>query len=334
MKKKYFYFYIYGSVFTVLFVGILSFIIFRPAQDFQENTAGSSVEIRVTQGESGISIASDLERQGVILASKTFVNLANRDKRALAISPGDHSIDKHIPSHLALDQLLDPKRNHGLVRVIEGSTVSDVLHTLLLNHIVGNVSDIKPPSGFEVARSLEGFLYPATYSFATGTTISSALHAMTDNFTSHISQTNLSKGFGKYSRYEVLTVASLIQIEADAADYPKAAQVIYNRLKIGMPLQLNSTVQYALNARGRIALSRNATQVHSPFNTYLHLGLPPSPISNPSLQAINAALHPETGDWLYFITVAPHDTRFTKSFSEFNDWVTLYNKNLAKGVFK
>jgi UPF0755 protein len=101
-----------------------------------------------------------------------------------------------------------------------------------------------------------------------------------------------------------------------------------------MPLQLNSTVQYANNSRGRIALSRKATTIASPYNTYLHTGLPPTPISNPGAAALTAALHPVAGDWLYFITVKPHDTRFTKSFTEFQSWVTLYNNNLANGAFK
>lgn len=330
MKKSY----KYGALLAIVLIGISTLFLFRSPGDFPENAAGSAVEIAVSQGESGTSIAQDLARQGVILKSQTFIQLADRDKRALAISPGNHSIDTHIPSRIALDQLLDPTRNRGLVRVIDGSTVSDVIQSLQKSHITGNLSKIEPPSLFSVAKSLEGFLYPATYSFAPGTTLTSALSAMTDNFITHISHTELSKGFGAYSPYQVLTIASLIQIETDATDYAKAAQVIYNRLKIGMPLQLNSTVQYALNARGRIALSRSATQVRSAFNTYLHIGLPPTPISNPSLGAINAALHPQAGDWLYFITVAPHDTRFTKSFNQFNDWVTLYNKNLAKGVFK
>ena len=114
----------------------------------------------------------------------------------------------------------------------------------------------------------------------------------------------------------------------------RSAQVIYNRLKIGMPLQLNSTVQYAANLRGRIALSTAATKINSPYNTYRRVGLPPTPISNPSELAIKASLNPTQGDWIYFITVKPGDTRFTKNYEEFNAWTTLYNQNLANGLFK
>ena len=142
------------------------------------------------------------------------------------------------------------------------------------------------------------------------------------------------KPFGKYSKYDVLTIASMVQVEGDAEDFGKVAQVIYNRLKIGMPLQLNSTVQYAANLRGRIALSTAATKINSPYNTYRRVGLPPTPISNPSELAIKASLNPIQGDWIYFITVKPGDTRFTKNYEEFNTWTTLYNQNLANGLFK
>ena len=101
-----------------------------------------------------------------------------------------------------------------------------------------------------------------------------------------------------------------------------------------MPLQLNSTVQYAANLRGRIGLSNKATQISSPYNTYIHTGLPPTPISNPGADAIASSLKPLDGNWLYFITVKPHDTRFTNDFALFQTWNTLYNNNLASGAFK
>ena len=187
---------------------------------------------------------------------------------------------------------------------------------------------------FVTNKSLEGVLAPADYAFATGTTASQALQAMVDGFKRTASSVGLLSGYQQYSPYQVLTVASMVQIEGDPADYSKVAQVIYNRLHIGMALQLNSTVQYAAHLRGQISLSTAATQINSPYNTYRNAGLPPTPISNPSKDAIAASLHPAAGDWLYFITVKPHDTRFTNSFAEFEGWVILYNKNVRAGLFK
>lgn len=183
-------------------------------------------------------------------------------------------------------------------------------------------------------NSLEGQLFPARYSFAPGTTYGTALSTMVNRFQEEVTTTGLNKGFQKYSPYQALIIASMVQIEGDPTDFGKVARTIYNRLKIGMPLQLNSTVQYAANLRGRIALSTAATQIRSPYNTYRNVGLPPTPISNPSTLAIKATLSPDQGDWLYFITVKPGDTRFTSQYSEFQQWEVLYTRNLRAGAFK
>jgi UPF0755 protein len=101
-----------------------------------------------------------------------------------------------------------------------------------------------------------------------------------------------------------------------------------------MPLQLDSTIHYLKKTRGQIYLSTSSTKLKSPFNTYQNYGLPPAPIGNPGLAALKAVITPVEGDWLFFITVAPGDTRFTKSNSEFNSWKLLYEKNRKAGAFK
>jgi UPF0755 protein len=100
-----------------------------------------------------------------------------------------------------------------------------------------------------------------------------------------------------------------------------------------MPLQMDSTVHFIKKVRGEIFLSRNSTLLNSPYNTYRRYGLPPGAIGSPGTSAIQAALKPAPGDWLYFITVAPGDTRFTSSISEFNTWKQLYTKNRKAGAF-
>ena len=125
-----------------------------------------------------------------------------------------------------------------------------------------------------------------------------------------------------------------IQAEADAKDYAKVSRVIYNRLKIRMPLQLDTSVQYLLQRRGEITLAIKETKIRSKYNTYQNYGLPPGPIGSPTLGALEAALNPEMGDWLYFITVKPGDTRFTKSNTEFLDWKVEYKRNVRAGLFK
>ncbi len=318
-----------------LAAGIIPGIVLNsPSKDFPQGSPGPEVTVVIRSGEYGSSIASKLSSQGVIKNSSTFLSLIAKDSRGMAITPGAHRLQTHLPALQALNQLLDKNRNSGSFEVKEASTYQDVIKGLKAIGVdstkkVSVIPYLPNPYG-----SLEGQLFPAIYSFAPKTPINDAISTMAEKFQTEVASTNLLQGYLKYSAYEVLTIASMVQIEGDPTDYSKVARVIYNRLKIGMPLQLNSTVQYAANLRGRIALSRNATKIQSPYNTYLHVGLPPTPISNPSTLAIAASLKPADGNWLYFITVAPHDTRFTNEFATFQSWTTLYNKNLAAGRFR
>jgi UPF0755 protein len=328
------------SIFIILLLALITLVVQRVIinsgnSDYPPNVAGPDVRIVVSTGESGTAIAQDLASQHVIAKASTMIDKLIK-RKIVGIAPGIHLIQSVIPSDVAITQLLDQKRIIDSVYVLPGSTFNDILREL---HLVtslthdDSLTTISPVIAND-AHSLEGQLAPVQYSFQPGTTTHDALVAMVKSFGDEVSATSLTHGFGKYSAYQVLTIASMVQIEADPADYGKVARVIYNRLNIGMPLQLNSTVQYALNLRGQIGLSIKSTKYPSPYNTYLHTGLPPTPISNPSIAAINGSLHPESGDWLYFITVAPHDTRFTSSFSTFENWVALYNQNVAAGAFK
>jgi UPF0755 protein len=137
-----------------------------------------------------------------------------------------------------------------------------------------------------------------------------------------------------FSPQQLLTIASLLQAEGNTEDFRKISQVVRNRLKVGMPLQFDSTVHYVKKSRGSVFLSTKSTYISSPYNTYRKYGLPPGPINNPGLAAMRAATNPTTGNWLYFITVAPFDTRFTSDIKQFNEWKVEYKKNLRAGEFR
>jgi UPF0755 protein len=128
---------------------------------------------------------------------------------------------------------------------------------------------------------------------------------------------------------------AIVEKESNMRDErPTIAGVYMNRLNKGMKLQADPTVKYAV---GDFTIKRIAGAMlsnPSPYNTYQHTGLPPGPIGNPGRQALLAAVNPEPGDWIYFITVAPNDTRFTSSFEEFGIWKVEYKKNLRAGLFE
>lgn len=313
---------------------IQRYIMTKGLVDYPAGAAGAEIRIVVSKGESGTAIAEDLARHRVIVNASTLINKMIQGN-VIGIAPGIHRIHTVIPSDQAIAELLDQKRISDVVLVLPGSTAEDVLQKLhLLTSLTqgDRISSLKPIFA-NPENSVEGQLAPSQYSFAPGTTTHDALVTMLQTFSDQCKVSGINAGYKGFTPYHVLTIASMIQIEADPVDYPKVARVIYNRLKIGMPLQLNSTVQYALGLRGQIGLSTKSTKVDSPYNTYLHVGLPPTPISNPSLGAIKGAMSPVAGNWLYFITVTPHDTRFTNDFNTFGEWFTLYKKNVAAGAF-
>jgi len=335
MKKQL----VIGSVFIAV---IAAFLLARigpsTAPDFPTKTSlagAAEVVIDIPAGSAGSAIAKLLFDNGVVKSSEAFFRVAVGDKRSEKIAPGNHRLTKEISAQQALEQLLDPERIPNLVRVYEGNWKSEIAESLVKYGFSGNevsraLANAKMPQGF---REIEGLLFPAQYSFPEGTTALEAVQAMVDRFTQDPAARELLLGTQRFNPSQLLTIASIIQAEGEEKDFAKVSRVIYNRLTIGMPLQMDSTVHFVKKLRGEIFLSSQSTLINSPYNTYKKYGLPPGPICSPGADAITAALKPAVGDWLYFITVAPGDTRFTKSIDEFNSWKAIYVKNRKAGVF-
>lgn len=294
------------------------------------------VTIEVPTGASGSEIAAILYEAGVVKSTQAFFRVAVADERSQKVAPGSHRLTLKISAQQALEQLLDPERIPNLIRINEGAWRSEIQEAFLSygfnrSEINRAFSSLKLPKGFS---SSEGLLFPAQYSFPEGTTAAQAAQRLVERFTEDRYAKRLLQGSSQYSPQQLLTIASIIQAEGSTQDFSKVSRVIYNRLKIGIPLQMDSTVHYIMQARGDIFLSRKSTMLNSPYNTYRRYGLPPGPICSPGADAIKAALEPVAGDWLYFITVAPGDTRFTSSLDEFNTWKAIYTKNRKAGAFK
>jgi len=293
------------------------------------------VVIEVPQGATGSQIASVLYDAGVVKSSQAYFRVAVGDPRSQKVAPGSHRLTLKISARQALDQLLDPDRIPNLIKVAEGAWKSEVKKAFVeygftTSEVNNAFSQLVLPQGFS---NSEGLIFPAQYSFPEGTSAQAAAQATIDRFSDDPNGRKLLAGNKDYSARQLLTIASIVQAESTDQDFSKVARVIYNRLKIGMPLQMDSTVHFIMQARGDIFLSRKSTMLNSPYNTYRKYGLPPGPISSPGSKAIEATLEPMVGDWLYFITVAPGDTRFTSSFDEFNTWKVEYTKNRKAGLF-
>jgi UPF0755 protein len=293
------------------------------------------VIVEIPNGATGSQIASILFESGVVKSSQAYFRVAVGDARSQKVAPGSHRMTLKISARQALDQLLDPDRIPNLIRVAEGAWKSEVEKAFITygftkQEVSKAFSSLKLPQGFSKS---EGLIFPAQYSFPQGTSAQAAAQSMIDRFSDDPYGRKLLQGNQDFSAQQLLTIASIVQAESTNEDFSKVARVIYNRLKIGMPLQMDSTVHFIMQARGDIFLSRKSTTLNSPYNTYKKFGLPPGPISSPSSDAIKATLEPIQGDWLYFITVAPGDTRFTASFNEFSSWKVEYTKNRKAGAF-
>jgi UPF0755 protein len=220
----------------------------------------------------------------------------------------------------ALALLLDPSsRSVGAdVVVPEGATVVDVAARLIKvlgsrhKHAVYSAlehpAQLGLPLGYATRSgqplSPEGFLFPATYTISPGDSAGDALQGMVARFAAE----DRSLGFAAAAKqigltpYQALTVASIAQAEAKyAADMPRVARVILNRLKAHRPLQVDATSAYQAKLAGLDPAHVIYNQVAGPYNTYRHAGLPPTPIDNPGAVALRAAVHPAAGAWMFYV---------------------------------
>ncbi|MFJ2815208.1 endolytic transglycosylase MltG [Streptomyces sp. NPDC087294] len=178
----------------------------------------------------------------------------------------------------------------------------------------------------------EGYLFPATYPLPEKATPESLLSSMVETANKRFNGAPIAAGAQRNAMnvYQAVTIASIVQAEAATrADMGKVARVVFNRLERGMPLQMDSTINYGLN-RSTLKTSESDTRIDSPYNSYQRMGLPPTPIDNPGEEAMRAAINPTPGDWLYFVTVKPGDTRFTANYDEHLRNVDEFNANQKK----
>jgi UPF0755 protein len=180
-------------------------------------------------------------------------------------------------------------------------------------------------AGDRKRRSLEGFLFPATYDFLRATRSKQLVAAQLVAFHRAWKGVDLRYARSKHlTPFDVLIIASMVEKEAVAPDErPKIAAVIYNRLHLGMRLEIDATIRYGLNVPGTQPLHDSQLHDPNPYNTRVHAGLPPGPIANPGLASIQAAAHPAPVNYLYFVR-KPDKVHhfFTASFAAFQAYAS------------
>ncbi len=180
--------------------------------------------------------------------------------------------------------------------------------------------------------NLEGFLFPATYELYSGAPAAQLVHEQLEAFAERFGRRQIARARALHlTPYELLIVASILEREAQLpGDFPKVAAVIYNRLRLHMPLGIDATIRYALHDYSS-PLTAAQLALSSPYNTRIHVGLPPTPISNPGIAAIEAAAHPAPASYLYYVD-APDgcgELVFSDSFAQFEHDAAAYREALS-----
>jgi len=297
------------------------------APDFPGPGSGS-VQVQIESGETLAQIGNSLKDLGVIASVDGFIAAANDNPDSGSIAPGLYNLLLEMKSSDAILALLDPA-NRVVTRVVipEGKRVTWIIETLAtetgipladFEAAVANANDLGLPD-YAVGNA-EGFLFPATYEFGPGKTAEEMISEMISRFNAEAKAINLEARAAEMGRtpYEIVIVASLLEGEGQPRDFAKVARVVYNRLAEPMRLQFDSAVNYGLGI-GDVLLTTELLNTPTDYNVYLNDGLTPTPINNPGGLALEAALNPENGDWLYFITtdLLTTETKFTQSYEEF-----------------
>jgi UPF0755 protein len=297
------------------------------------NAAGPKTKLVVTipAGSTGSDVANVLKRDGVIRSTWAFKLLARFRGFSGGFQAGTYT---NLTTNMSVEDALNalkkgplPKKTlqvlfpEGLTQRQTAVRAQDKLGIRQSEFIKAATSGnwtLSPylPKG---TKTLEGYLFPKKYEFEAGFTAEAVVKRMLLQFKLEVRDLpwDTLKSYGLKRPYDVVIVASMIEREARfAEDRPKIARVIYNRLAKGMALQIDATVQFALGEWRPLTL--HDLKFESPYNTYLHQGLPPTPIANPGLASIQAALAPAKGKWLYYVVIDPQGHHaFTASYDEF-----------------
>jgi len=296
---------------------------------------GNPVAFQVVKGESFREIGAQLSQQSLIRSIAVFKTYSILTGNARKFQPGLYQLASTMSVPQIVEYMTAGGKNEVTMTITEGWAVKDVDAALASSSVItpGALSNFPFKSlavqypFLDNQNSLEGFLFPDTYNFELGSSAETVLRQLLDNFERKAwpvlsSQKNW---------YDSLIEASYLEREVrTTSDRQIVAGIILKRLKIGMPLQIDATVSYAKCGASftncdKPAVTRDELKIDSPYNTYTRLGLTPTPIANPGLDALKAALSPQTTNNLYYLSDAvTGKTVFSKTLDDHNEMKAKY----------
>ena len=313
----------------------------QPYQGF----ASEGVFVDLPHGASSRTVARVLKQNGVIRSAFAFEIYARRHPRR-HLQAGEYFFNRAISGHDVFWQIADGRIYEQPFTVREGETIFDIAHDLEAEKLMTADDFLAAAQNPELirdmaphAKTLEGFLFPATYFLPRHPTPTDVTAEMVHKFKeewqriapseSQHDTTGLEHGRPVAS---VVTLASLVERETPRPEErPLVAGAFENRLRKNIPLQCDPTVIYAMQDAGQYNGKLTGADLHfqSPYNTYVHAGLPPGPIGNPGEASLRAALDPAKTDYLYFVANTQGGHFFAATLTEHNHNVTKYRRLLA-----
>lgn len=305
-----------GFAIVVLLVAGFVVINVRSYLDATHGTPGGSpVTFTVHAGDSLSALGPSLASAGVIASPRDFKIWLRVSGNSLSLQQGDYDLRRHMGYDAVVSTLAKgPKVISEALLLREGLTVSQTaaaVGNLKIVHITpdafraaATTATIAPtqPAPAAAATTLEGYLYPDTYSVDPKENAVGLVRQIVAEFNQKASQLDWSAPPGGVTPYQALIVASMIEREAKAAsDGPMIASVIYNRLKAGMRLGIDATVYYAVGKPFGTTLTQSDLNFPSPYNTRAVAGLPPTPIDSPQFSSMQSALQPASTQDLYYV---------------------------------
>lgn len=303
-------------------------VLYTPASNLQGKKT-----IYVQKGASFRLVAEGLEKAGVIRDAASITSLARILGAYKKIKAGEYELDPAMRPIEVLDILVSGRVKTYTLTIPEGYNINEISSELEQRGLADPAEfrkrafdkTLTASLGFEGA-SLEGYLFPDTYSFAKDASIDDIISRMTGRFKAVYKEFGPLADEKAVSMKDLVTMASIIEKETGSAEERGLISAVFqNRLKKGMPLQSDPTVIYAVrDFDGNLTKKHLLTKTR--YNTYTNQGLPPGPIANPGRGSISAALNPADADYLYFVSKNDGTHYFSKTLKEHNNAVNMYQK--------
>jgi UPF0755 protein len=297
-----------------------------------------SVQFTIATGESGASVARRLAKKKIVASAQAFTDAVIDADAGQKIKPGTFTLKYRMAAKDVVTIVTDSTQAKGMIGVTADERVSEVITSVaslsktitkddLESVINGGGSGILPS---EANGKFEGWLQPGTYD---PSAYSSATALLTDMVKKRIAFLDALKVPTGSEREQILTIASIIGGEVNRQEYyGKVSRVIANRLAKNMPLGMDSVVAYGNNVAPSQLTQAMLEDTSNAYNSRVKTGLPPTPINQPDKSMIEAAMNPEKGDWLYFVTVNLNtgETKFTADEAQFQQYAKEYRDWAAK----